>query len=164
MKSSRLSVIMFVTAATLLSVSYVTYADSPLDDEPKVKADIQVDGKLKLNIRVSGSSELSVDVKGPAQVSINAGDEVKLGVDASDESQVLIERQDVNEPAIQQETRYDTPSVDLDNSSLELNNPITRLNNCAIILAAFPAVGLLAFYLIRHSIEHGKTKQSNERR
>jgi hypothetical protein len=170
MKWCRLLTVVSVMLVMLLSASPIARADNTPGDDPGIKVDIGVDGEVKVDISASGPAELNVEAKGPAQVSIDVGDEVKLNVEAADESHVLIDYQGIDnpvqpdEPARQPETGYDSPAVDLDNSSSELNNPITRLNNYAIILAVFPAVGLLAFYLISHSIEHGKTKQSNERR
>jgi len=155
----------FLVSGISLCTNPIVHADDPPDGDPDMTVDVGVTGDVKVDISASGPAELNVDAKGPVQVSIDAGDEVKLNVEASDESQILIERQGIDEPAGQQKTEYENPAIDLDNSPLELDDTITRLDNYAIIImAAFPTVGLLAFCLISYSIEHGQIKQLNEGR
>lgn len=160
----RMVLVALSVVAVLLSSSQIVHADDGDKGNSDTVIDIGISGDVQVGIGASGPAELNVDAKGPAQVSIDAGDEVNLNVEASDESQILIEGQGIDGPAGQQETEYENPAIDLDNSPLELDDTITRLDNYTMIItAAFPAVGLLAFCLISYSIEHGQIKQLNER-
>lgn len=149
MKWFRLVSIAFLMLAMLLWASPVVYADDPPDEDSDMKVDVEIDGDLKVNIGVSGPAELNVGVEGPSEIHIDAGDEVNLNVEASDESQVFIEGQKLDEPTGCQETGDDDPGEDLDNYSLKLDDYISRLDgHLAIISVAFPAVGLLTFFLM----------------
>lgn len=130
----------FLVIATL-TFSPVAYADDPPDEDSGTVVDIEVDGELEVDIGVSGPAELNVGVEGPSEVHIDAGDEVRVNVQASDESQVFLDGRS------------------LDNPAQEPDEP-AQGSVVPVVSGAFPAAGLLAFFLIRRRAKN-KTRQLN---
>jgi len=118
--------------------------------------DICITGDGEADIGVSGPCEVNLRVEGPSEVYIDAGDEVRLNVEASDESQVLVDDQGLDNPTQtneSSETYQESQDVDEHSSSFDSRLPI--------ISGAFPAAGLLAFFLIRRRAKNNINKGGN---
>jgi len=142
MKWFRLLSVIFLMLAMLLFASPAVYADDPPDEDSDTVIDIGIDGELEVDIGVRGPAELNVGVEGPSEVHIDAGDEVSVNIEASDESQVFLDDHSLDNPA----QKSDEPA---------------QGSIVPVISGAFPAAGLLAFFLIRRRAQN---KVNNEGR
>jgi len=143
MKWFGLLAVILLMLAMLLFASPIAYADDPPDEDADMKVDIEIDGDLEVDIGVSGPVELNVGVEGPSEVHIDAGDEVRVNIEASDESQVFLDDQRLDNPA----QKSDEPA---------------QGSVVPVISGAFPAAGLLAFFLIRRRAQNNINKKDTQ--